>query len=89
VRVDVFLSAVCILKSRSLAKEACERGKVTVNGEAAKGSRTVRIGDRIALDLGVRLLEVEVGEVPEGQVSKREARECYRVLRDERPEVEL
>jgi ribosomal 50S subunit-recycling heat shock protein len=89
VRVDVFLNRACILKSRSLAKEACERGKVTVNGARAKGSQTVREGDRIGLDLGVRLLEVEVAAIPIRSVSKREARDLYRVLRDERPELDV
>lgn len=72
-----------MLKSRSLAKEACNRGKVTVNGETAKGSRTVRPGDRIALDLGPRQIEVEVLTVPSGQVAKRHAADHYTLLRDD------
>jgi ribosome-associated heat shock protein Hsp15 len=83
-RLDVYLSRVCILKSRSLAKEACDREKVTLNGETAKASRTVAEGDRIRLDLGVRVLELEVVEVPAGQVSRREAPSYYRMLKDER-----
>ena len=82
-RLDVYLSKVCLLKSRTLAKEACSRGKVTVNGELAKGSRVVREGDRIFLDLGLRRLEVEVLEVPTGQVAKRDAPGYYTLLRDE------
>jgi ribosomal 50S subunit-recycling heat shock protein len=85
VRLDVFLHRVCVLKSRSLAKEACDRGKVALNGGAAKGSRTVTAGDRIRLDLGVRILDLEVTAVPEGTVSKKEAGHYYRVLAEERP----
>ena len=72
-RVDVYLDAVCVLKSRSMAKEACDRGKVTLNGEKAKASRAVVAGDRIVLDLGVRVLEVEVVDVPPRRVSKKES----------------
>lgn len=82
-RLDVYLNKVCILRSRTLAKEACERGKVTVNGAPAKGSQQVRAGDRIALDLVVRRQEFEVVAVPTGNVPRRNAPDYYTVLRDE------
>ncbi len=88
-RIDVYLNAVCILKSRTLAKEACERGKITVNGEPAKAARAVAAGDRIRLDLGTRVLEVRVLEVPPGRVSRSSARDHYQVLSDQRPEPEF
>ena len=88
-RLDVYLNAVCILKSRTLAKEACERGKVTLNGARAKASHGVEPGDRIRLDLGRRILEIEVLAVPARRVSKQEARDQYRVLADERPRLEF
>jgi len=87
VRLDLFLHRVCVLKSRTLAKEACDRGKVTLNEEAAKGSRSVSPGDRIRLDLGVRILELEVTAVPEGPVAKKDAGRYYRVLAEERPSL--
>jgi ribosomal 50S subunit-recycling heat shock protein len=86
-RLDVFLHRVCILKSRTLAKEACDRGKVAWNGEPAKASRSLGPGDRIRLDLGVRILEVEVREIPEGQVSRKDVTRYYRVLFEERSEL--
>ena len=55
-RVDMFLDAVCLVKSRSMAKEACDRGKVALTGDRAKASRAVSAGDRITLDLGVRVI---------------------------------
>jgi len=82
-RVDVWLNKVCVLKSRTLAREACDRGKVLLNGLEARGSRTVRPGDRIRLDLGVRVLEVEVLAVPEGNIPKKQAASYYHVLVDE------
>jgi len=83
-RVDLFLKKVCVLKSRTLAREACDRGKVLLDGEPAKGSRTVAPGNRLRLDLGVRVLEIEVLAIPGKSVSKKQAPDYYRVLRDER-----
>jgi ribosomal 50S subunit-recycling heat shock protein len=79
VRLDVFLHAVCLLKSRTLAKEACDRGRVTVNGAPAKGSHTVHAGERVRVDLGTRVLDLEVTAVPPGRTSRREAAACYRL----------
>jgi ribosomal 50S subunit-recycling heat shock protein len=83
-RLDVFLHKVCVLPSRTLAKEACDRGKVILNGEPAKASREIGTGDVIRLDLGVRVLELEVTGVPGGQVSRKGAHEFYRVLAEKR-----
>ena len=85
--MDLFLHRICILKSRTLAKEACERGKVSLNGVRVKGSHEVQAGDRIRCDLGVRILELEVVQVPSGQVSKKDAKEYYRLLTEERIEL--
>jgi ribosomal 50S subunit-recycling heat shock protein len=85
-RLDVFLNKVRLLRSRTLAKEACDRGKITVNGESAKASRCVHPGDRIRIDLAVRVIEVEVVEVPSGQVSRKDAHDLYRVIEDRRVE---
>ena len=85
-RVDVFLHRVCILKSRTLAREACDRGKVSLNGAPTKGSHEVRAGDRLRCDLGLRVLDLEVVEVPTGPVSRKDARNYYRLLSEERSE---
>jgi ribosomal 50S subunit-recycling heat shock protein len=84
VRIDVFLHKVCLLKSRTLAGEACDRGKVRVDGAPVRASRPVRPGDEITVDFGSGLLEIEVLAVPEGNVARKEAPEYYRILRDER-----
>jgi ribosomal 50S subunit-recycling heat shock protein len=84
VRIDIYLSAVCVLKTRSLAKEACDRGKIGVNGVPAKASHRVHPGDHIRLDLGTRILEIEVVGVPEGQIARKQATEFFKVLSDQR-----
>jgi ribosome-associated heat shock protein Hsp15 len=49
VRLDVWLDVACVFKTRSQAKEACEGGKVDVNGARAKPHRELRAGDRISV----------------------------------------
>ena len=48
-RVDKFLSSVNILKRRSIAQDMCDNGVVKINGNVAKSSKEVRVGDRISL----------------------------------------
>lgn len=83
-RVDVFLHKVCLLRSRTLAGEACGRGRVRVNDAPARASHLLHPGDRIAAEFGSGLIEIEVLAIPEGNVARRDAREYYRILRDER-----
>lgn len=83
-RVDVLLHRLCLTKSRSEAKAACESGAVTVDGRCARPSETVQPGKRIAVAYPARLLELELLEVPGKGVSKKAARELYRVLKDEK-----
>jgi ribosome-associated heat shock protein Hsp15 len=49
VRLDVWLDVACVFKTRSQAKEACEGGKVDVNGARAKPHRELRTGDRVSV----------------------------------------
>ena len=83
-RVDVLLHRLCLTKSRSEAKAACEAGAVTVDGKRARPSDGVAAGKRIAVKYPSRLLEVELLELPGKSVSKQAARDLYRVLKDEK-----
>ena len=83
-RVDVLLHRLCLTKSRSEAKAACEAGAVTLDGKRARPSDSVLAGRRIAVRYPSRLLEVELLELPGKSVSKQAARALYRVLRDEK-----
>ena len=60
VRLDIWLWAARFYKTRSLAKHAIEAGKVEVDGQRAKASRVVRIGDAMRVARGEEIFEIEV-----------------------------
>ena len=81
-RVDLLLNRLCLFKTRSQAGKACEKGRVWLNGDPAKSSRTIVVGDRLRYRDALSRFEedIEVLEVPEGSVSKTRAKEMYRVI---------
>lgn len=82
-RVDVALKRLLLVKSRNEAKEACDVGAVSVNGKRVKASAEVRSGDVIRIEYAQRTLEVQLlGEIGKN-VSRAQARELVRVLRDD------
>jgi ribosomal 50S subunit-recycling heat shock protein len=83
-RLDLFLSKVCLLKTRSQAARALERDQIRVNGDAPRASRGIRAGDVIEVRTDRRELRVRVLAVPEGNVSRRDAKEYYETLEDRR-----
>ncbi|MBV9773214.1 MAG: RNA-binding protein [Gemmatimonadetes bacterium] len=83
-RVDVLLHRLCLTRSRNEAKTACEAGAVTLNGRDARPSDNVAPGAGITIRYPARTLELELLELPGKNVSKKQAKELYRVLRDER-----
>ncbi len=80
VRVDRWLWAARFYKTRSLAHAACEGGKVDVNGQAAKPSRAVRVGDRLRVTLGEWRREVAIRGLGERRGPATEARALYEDL---------
>ena len=78
-RLDKFLKVSRLIKRRTVANEACDAGRVMVNGKAAKASVNVKIGDVIEIAFGTRTVKVEVLDVQE-TVKKDEAKELYRYL---------
>lgn len=68
-----------LIKRRTVANEACDAGRVLVNGKAAKASLSVKAGDVIEIQFGTKAVKVEVLDVQE-TVRKEEAKELYRYL---------
>lgn len=76
-RVDRWLFAVRFFKSRSSAADAVAGGKVHINGERAKASRSVRVGDRIVFMRGAVAFECKVTAIPKRRGPASEAMRCY------------
>lgn len=75
-RVDQWLWAVRLYKTRSAATEACRGRHVLVNGSVAKAASQVRVGDRVEAHLGGRNRVVEVVRVIDKRVGAPQAAEC-------------
>ncbi len=78
-RLDKYLKVSRLIKRRTVANEACDTGRVEVNGKAARASYEVKEGDRIMIRFGERALSVEVVSVQE-TAGKAEAPAMYREL---------
>ena len=78
-RIDKFLKLSRIIKRRTLANEACESGRVKINGKAVKPSAEVKIGDIIEIGFGSKLTKVEVLSISE-HVTKAGAAELIRII---------
>lgn len=76
-RLDKFLKVSRLIKRRTVANEACDGGRVSVNGRVVKAGYEVKVGDRIEINLGTRPLTVEVLQVAEA-VRKDDAPAMYR-----------
>jgi ribosome-associated heat shock protein Hsp15 len=76
-RVDKWLWCARFFKSRSLAAEAVAGGKVHVNRQRVKPSRTVRAGDLLEVTVGYEVHTVEVRSLPSRRGPASEARLCY------------
>ena len=73
VRLDKYLWSIRIFKTRSLASEACEKGKVKFNGESLKASRNVKLGDVYDIKTSARAWVVEVTKLLDHRVAYSEA----------------
>lgn len=78
-RLDKFLKVSRIIKRRTVANEACDAGRITVNGKPAKASYDVKVGDVLEIRFGERVTRAEVLDVQE-HVKKEGAGELYRIL---------
>ena len=78
-RLDKYLKVSRLIKRRTVANEACDGGRVSINGKTAKASAEVRPGDTIELAFGERRVRVEVVSVDE-HATKSGAPAMYREL---------
>ena len=78
-RLDKYLKVSRLIKRRTVANEACDAGRVTVNGRVAKASVEVKASDIIEIGFGNKEVKVEVLSVAE-TVRKDDAKELFRYL---------
>lgn len=78
-RLDKYLKVSRLIKRRTVANEACDAGRVLVNGKVAKASVDVKVGDTIEVQFGTRSVKVEVLDVQD-TTKKDEAKELYKYL---------
>lgn len=76
-RLDKYLKVSRLIKRRTVANEACDNGRICVNGRVVKASYDVKVGDRLEIALGNRTLAVEVLQVAE-TVKKDDACAMYK-----------
>ena len=75
-RLDKYLKVSRIIKRRTVANEACDAGRVTVNGNVARASYNVKVGDIIVISFGTRDLKDKVTKLNE-HATKENAAEMY------------
>ena len=78
-RLDKYLKVSRLIKRRTVANEACDAGRVLINGTQAKASTNVKDGDIITILFGNKEVKVEVLSIEE-TVKKEEAKDLFRYL---------
>ena len=78
-RLDKYLKITRIIKRRTVANEACDAGKISVNDKIARASYDVKVGDIIEINMGQKPLKVKVISISDF-VKKDEAANYYQVI---------
>ena len=78
-RLDKFLKVSRIIKRRTIANEACDAGRVKINGKPARASYDVKIDDIIEISLGPKVFKAKIINVKE-YVAKEEAEMLYNII---------
>lgn len=81
-RLDKYLKVSRIIKRRTVAKEACEGGRVSINGKVAKPSTEVKVDDIIEIQFAAKILKARITSVAE-HVRKDDAKNMYEILEGE------
>lgn len=80
-RLDKYLKVTRLIKRRTVANEACDAGRILVNGKAARASYEVKENDLISIQMGTRPIKVRVLKVSE-YATKEDASTHYTVVED-------
>ena len=80
-RLDKFLKVSRVIKRRTVANEACDSGRVTINGRIAKASSNVKCGDIVEIKFGEKTIKFEITRVDE-IIKKEEASEMFKIIEE-------
>ena len=78
-RLDKYLKVSRLIKRRTVANEACDSGKVSINGKTAKASVDVKVGDVIEIHFGDKTVKVMVTDIIE-TTKKDDAKDMYKYV---------
>ncbi|MDF0480766.1 RNA-binding S4 domain-containing protein [Vagococcus sp. PNs007] len=84
-RLDKFLKVSRIIKRRTVAKEVADKGRIQVNGQMAKSSTSVKVGDSIKILFGNKTLEIKVLQLKDS-TKKEDAEKMYEIISETREE---
>lgn len=87
-RLDKYLKVSRLIKRRAVAKEVADQGRIKINDVVAKSSSTVKVGDKLEIRFGNRIVTVEVLDIQD-TTKKHEAAELYRIMSEEYLEREV
>ncbi|MDM8212668.1 RNA-binding S4 domain-containing protein [Enterococcus hirae] len=82
-RLDKYLKVTRIIKRRTVAKEVADKGRVQVNGKAAKSSTDIGVGDELTILFGNKTLRVKVLDLKES-TKKADAEKMYQIISEEK-----
>lgn len=75
-RLDKYLKVSRLIKRRTVANEACDSQRVSINGKTAKASTEVKVGDIIEIQFGIKTVKVKVTEIVES-TKKEDAKDMF------------
>lgn len=81
-RLDKFLKVSRFIKRRTLAKEVCDGGRVTINEKVAKASSEVKVGDIISIRFGQKIVTARIERIMDN-VRKEDAENLITVIKEE------
>ena len=84
-RIDKFLKVSRIIRRRTLAKDVSDQGRVEINGQVAKASSTVKVGDELKIRFGQKIVTYQIDEIKD-TTKKDEAASMFTILKEETAE---
>ena len=86
-RIDVVLNKLCIVKTRSIAKNACDNKAILLNDDPAKASSEIKINDIIECNMFGYKMIIKIIKIPEGNVAKKDVMMYYEIISREAAEM--